>query len=482
MRGDHFIVLTFLFFIGLLMIIIATVSYFNINSNQNQNTTKQIHLNDSFFLKPFIDSLDYESMYNCLTDDGHDFNKPYKDIEYQNQSKLKNLKYKSVLDSANTEVEYKIVLSNDDTISKKQKYNLNRYEFNEKLRKIMQTCKNGSKLNNNESLKENLIYYIPIGQFSEVGQIANTVLCLLNYISNELRLEIDIKGDARYFFEFKLLEFLQNYNEISNKVNLNNDNKKTIELHHNYDEIRDCLLKLFRQQYYFTNMPNIVVSSSFFYDFYDIDFNENIKYLKIKNVKKHQKEDIDDTNVTSSFTKYYFRKFDEKNTNFFDFSYEHLFERDIFQNLNANNPTRFKKRFLLIKSHIIKKIKNEISNIIDSNEFNRYKKIVILLPSKREFLKLACLDNYNNKFNSVDGAYFYKYSGVSDNYDRNYNSKMHITDIGHRIVPPFIITNTEKFILYKSFLEFYEDFIKTLLKDIKNMEMYNIDESITRNE
>lgn len=474
MAIDYCKAIFFAFCLGLMTTIISLASYysFNIKQVKDINYTSPVPLEIEAFTRPYETTFNYDTLYNCLTSDGQEFIQQYK--EKDSKDIFKNLgKFKQpCVTGANNIYGNQYTIGNGNGIAGIPTKIPFSYNVNEKIRKIITTYQKFGGLRNNISLKKKVIDSIPIGRFSKVEQIAKPVLCLFNYISNQFELEIDIKDDARYFYEFLLAKFVDDYCYSYKRYYDESTNVEKSKFNHCYDNIIENLLLLFEYLYRFTNSPNEVLSRTFYHDFYNIDF-ENSANL----IRPIHDSSIVSPNQYNNYNNVYFPICDIYEYNlqtisgkkfiFFDFPLEKIFPADFLKGLRINNCNQYKDTFSKIKDKIVTTIKNEIYN--NRHLYNNSNdEVVILLPSKREFLKLACLNNYKEFFPLRNGGCFYDYTDIKNDYKWNNDIQTNKEKLNDQYESLADQPKSNQLVFYKEFYDLHEDLITPLQEFLDN--------------
>lgn len=460
------------FFIGLLTFMFSMVAYFNAypRNIERMNYTTANPIDYSTLPMPLSTSLGLESQYNCLTSDCTNFLQQYEKVNNKEVSQLCTSISDAAVDVAHEMFEgnhtgsdyYKIENSkiNDDNLLK----------FNNKIQKMISVYQNFFSLQVNSKIRKELLNIEPIIKLKNIQEIAKPALCIVHKMSNEYKAEIDIKDDARYFFEFQLIEFLKKYIDEYQRFHSMIFQLPKLDLICD-EPICNCFIFLFKSLYKFSNEPMYLIHSSHYGDLHNIVIENSINKIRSITIEN---EDKIKTERFSNVYEYDSKALTGENITLFDFSFKKIFKAETFKTLNIDDYSELKKELIEILNNITEKIKIEIIQRLNSGDLDLNNEIVILLPSKREFLQLALIDNYNNLYDRTIGIYLYKYEPIKKNNVMLKDALFHTKNIQNIIDMLLKPEEFKKFSLYKEFNRFYDEMAENLKKFLGDEINHNI--------
>lgn len=461
MSFPHNKIFSYIFLIGLLtfMISMATYSKAYPRDVRSMNYTGTVPIAHSTLPMPLSSSLGDDSQYNCLTSDGSNYIQQYKEVNDQDYNQLRTLINDSLFNDTDEMFEDDFTGSDYDQIDDLQTNHDNLFKVHNNIQKMRTVYQNLFTLHDNKELRKQILRMIPVGKFENIQEIAKPVLCLLNQMSNDFKLEIDIKEDARYFFEFQLVEFLKKYVDVVREYHDKDFNIENKDVQPCNEKISKLFIDLFKSQYKFSNEPMHVISSSYYGDIHNIEIDENNTLIRNVNATN---ENENATEFLSNVYEIDLSAKTGKNITLFDFPFERIFKADMFKKLNFNNSKSLKGSFYEIYKKTIQNVKNEIIKRRPSNSLDSNNEVVILMPSKREFFKLACLYNFKDLYDTSSGIYFYKYDDF--NLDKDAHKS---TDIKNYVKRLSKLPKCMNLLFYKEFSQLHDKIVKNLDRFLK---------------
>lgn len=444
-----------MFCVALLTISISIISFVAFESTHNQtiNNTAGLILNDSILTQNATIQFNIESNHDFLTKDGRDFKKQYTDINVQEQRNQTTIKGRLSVDNKTINADEHSTTTKNATIVNMQNIDPNIIKVKNKILKMFKMSENLFKVRKNRYFVESLMDYIDFDQITTIQQITKPILCLMNKISDLASLEIDIKDDIGFFFEYNLIKnnglistCIKEYHKKCNETSPNNNEeaKKSLLF---------CLNSLFVEIYYFANMPFRILRSSYKLGFEYHDILQSIDSLKIKNIAPLNVRDKYMPFLLSNIYKFNDEK-KGKNIIIFKFKIEKVFGANLFRGLMENHEMLTQK-LDLIKEKTVTSIKHEIKNKIKFYNIDDNIAVLIMLPSFRNFMKHVCIDNYKDLYDSSNGIYFYERTDI-----KKYDNLISKTKNLHE---EFILKNqllaippqTESYLLYHELYNLY---------------------------
>lgn len=469
MSFDHLKIIFLIFCVTLNTILISFISFNRSESIHNKkiNHTTSMTSNGSILTLTTANPLSFETTYNHFTNDGRDFTQEYKYITDQDQSKLKTENIDSVNGCISENIDEYHTGSNDAISASIQNFDQNPINFYENFIKTVKISQDLFNLKIDRASLKTIVDLFVVNHYTSIQQISKPLLCILKEISNITKLKINTEDEVRYFFEYKLIELNHQITQDISKLRNASIKQNSAALDICKDNLIATLYWFFSFIYDFSAMPFAYISSSHFGDFHDIKIDKLNDQLKFINITSSATEDKQISLSLSNIYEYSSNEETGKNITFFDFPVEKTFSADLFKGL-IEKPEESYQKLVLLKEKIIKNISDDIKNNWRTYNLNPNNEVVILLPSFKNFLKYACLDNFKDLYGFTNGIYFYKYEDFNNNDNSNDKGKIRNDNESYKGQFLTIPHESKSYLLYREFLTFYDDIIDTVRELLKN--------------